>query len=116
MVDQLWLWVLKNTDGGMDTVISCFPALEPSEQTRAPDPTLRTDVIRSISRYIRDEPSSIQPAYDLAGLIVAKCSRVYLDKGSTLNFEGSHNSVLFSEVYEATISHIVSSIMTILCL
>jgi hypothetical protein len=112
MVDQLWLWVLKNTEDGVDTVISCFPAVDPNEQKPPPDPTLRTDVIRSISRYMRDESSSIQSAYDLAGLIAAKCSRVYMDKGSTLNLGNSHDSVLFSEVYEATISNIVSDILT----
>jgi hypothetical protein len=28
MVDQLWLWVVKNTGSGVDTVISCFLATD----------------------------------------------------------------------------------------
>jgi hypothetical protein len=100
MADQLWLWVLRKTDAGVDTVISCFPAVDPFEQKHPPDPTLRTDVLRSINRYMRHEPSSIHSANDLTGLIAAKCSRVYLDKGSTLNFGDGHDSVLFSEIYE----------------
>ena len=109
MVDQLWLWVLKNTDGGVDTVISCFPAVHLEREGHS-DLSRRTDVIRGINRYMMDEPSSVRSAYDLASLIAAQCSRIYLDKGSILNFGGSHKSVLFSEIYETTISEIVSSI------
>ncbi|KAF2847123.1 hypothetical protein T440DRAFT_521117 [Plenodomus tracheiphilus IPT5] len=107
MVDQLWLWVLKSTDGGEDIVISCFPNVDASDRSNHPDLSLRTDILDSINRYIRDKPSSVQSAYDHAGLIAAKCSRNYLDKGSTLDLGKDHQSVLFSEVYETAIGDVM---------
>jgi hypothetical protein len=101
MVDQLWLWVLRNTKDGRETVVSCFPDVNATNLSRA-------DVIDSINRYMRDEPTSIQSAYDLAGLIAAKCSRIYLDKGSTLDLGDDHRGVLFSEIYETAIGDVVS--------
>jgi hypothetical protein len=70
MVDQLWLWVLNSTEGGVNTVISCFPAVR-LKQGVHPDWPRRTDVIRGINRYMITEPSAVKSAYDLAGLIVA---------------------------------------------
>lgn len=90
MVDQLWVWVLSGANGQPDTVVTCFPhvgnALE-GETDPDPDPDEFTSVLRRIKRYLLDMPFRIQTAYDLAGLIAATCSRIYLDPGSTLSFQ-----------------------------
>lgn len=86
MVDQLWLWVLKGEQGKSDTVISCFPVLDPAH----PDQHGLTNVLRWVKLRLLDEPSTVQTAYDLAGLIAATCSRVYLDRASTLSFKNTN--------------------------
>ncbi|GLI82009.1 hypothetical protein PoHVEF18_010409 [Penicillium ochrochloron] len=71
MVDQLWLWVVKGEQGKSDTVISCFPVLDPAH----PDQHGLTNVLRCVKLRLLDEPSTVQTAYDLAGLIAATCAR-----------------------------------------
>ncbi|KAJ5174671.1 uncharacterized protein N7482_000548 [Penicillium canariense] len=103
MVDQLWLWVLKGEQGKPDTVVSCFPVLDPAH----PDQQGLTNVLRCVKLRLLDEPASVQTAYDLAGLIAAMCSRIYLDRASTLSFENTKSTLQFSELYETEISHII---------
>jgi hypothetical protein len=106
MVDQLWLWVLNGEDGQPESVITCFPQIGESGD---PDRYRQTDVFGSIKHYLEDVPSSVQTAYDLACLIAAKCSRIYLDTRSTLNFK-NQNNVRFSEIYETAIGNVVRTI------
>jgi hypothetical protein len=108
MVDQLWLWVLNGDQGKPDIVVSCFPDVEQQEASAQPDPHGLTNVLRCIKLRLLDEPSSVQTAYDLAGLIAATCSRVYFDRASTLSFGNTKSTLQFSELYETEISDIVS--------
>ncbi|KAJ5369278.1 uncharacterized protein N7496_009038 [Penicillium cataractarum] len=103
MVDQLWLWVLKGEQGKPDTVVSCFPVLEAAD----PDKQGLTNVLRCVKLRLIDEPASVQNAYDLAGLIAATCSRIYLDRASTLSFGEIKSTLQFSELYETEISDII---------
>ncbi|KAI8937014.1 hypothetical protein NX059_006237 [Plenodomus lindquistii] len=108
MADQLWLWVLRDTEGAETTVVSCFPDVDRLKQHNRLDWFRRPEIMNSIVRHMTDEPLSIQSAMDLATLTVARCSRIYLDKGSSLSFGKGFPSVLFSEIYETTISKLVS--------
>lgn len=99
MVDQLWLWVLKGEQSKPDTVVSCFPVVD----SAYPDPQGLTNVLRCVKLRILDEPASVQTAYDLAGVIAATCSRIYLDRESTLSFENTKSTLQFSELYETEI-------------
>ncbi|GKZ18051.1 hypothetical protein AbraIFM66951_006568 [Aspergillus brasiliensis] len=103
MVDQLWLWVLKGEQGKPDTIVSCFPVLDMAY----PDPRGVTNILRRVKLRLLDEPYLVQTCYDLAGLITATCSRVYLDRESTLSFGTTRSSLQFSEVYETEITDII---------
>jgi hypothetical protein len=103
MVDQLWPCVLKGERGKPDTVVSCFPVLDPVH----PDQQGLTNVLRCVKLRLLHEPASVQTAYDLAGLIAAMCSRIYLDRASTLSFENTKSTLQFSGLYETEISDIV---------
>jgi hypothetical protein len=103
MIDQLWLWVLEGEQDKPDTVISCFPIVD----LAYPDPQGLTNVLRCVKLRIFDEPASVQTGYDLAGLAAATCSRIYLDRESTLCFENNKSTLQFSELYEMEISDIV---------
>ncbi|RYP91578.1 hypothetical protein DL770_002292 [Monosporascus sp. CRB-9-2] len=107
MVDQLWLWVLHGLNGKSDTVISCFPFVEQEGILKHPDPYGLTDVLRRVKLYILDAPSSVQTAYDLAGLIAATCSRVYFDRASILSFEDTKSTLQFSELYETVVRNTI---------
>ncbi|OJJ70526.1 hypothetical protein ASPBRDRAFT_208262 [Aspergillus brasiliensis CBS 101740] len=101
--DQLWLWVLKGEQGKPDTIVSCFPVLDMAY----PDPRGVTNILRRVKLRLLDEPYLVQTCYDLAGLITATCSRVYLDRASTLSFGTTRSSLQFSEVYETEITDII---------
>ncbi|GKZ32130.1 hypothetical protein AbraIFM66950_001289 [Aspergillus brasiliensis] len=103
MVDQLWLWVLKGEQGKPDTIVSCFPVLDMAY----PDPRGVTNIPRRVKLRLLDELYLVQTCYDLAGLITATCSRVYLDRASTLSFGTTRSSLQFSEVYETEITDII---------
>lgn len=107
MVDQLWLWVLNGADGEPDAVVSCFPAAGKPGTLGHPDPLGLTDVLRRVKLHLLDSPSLVQTPYDLAGLIAATCSRVYLDRSSILSFDGADSTLQFSEIYETEIRNIV---------
>ncbi|KAJ4291881.1 hypothetical protein N0V90_009777 [Kalmusia sp. IMI 367209] len=107
MVDQLWLWVIRGTEGKPDIVISCFPRVAELEKSTHPDPYRRTDVLENIKRHLIDDPGSVHNADDLAGLIAAKCSRTYLDPASTLDLSKDHKGVQFSDMYEDAIGNIM---------
>lgn len=107
MVDQLWLWVLNGGPGKQDTVVTCFPRI--GQKTNA-DKEGVTDVLRCIKLRLLE--SSVDSAYDLAGLIAATCSRVYLDPASTLSTsssKGVETTLQFSELYGTEIGHVVST-------
>lgn len=115
MVDQLWMWVLKGSEGEPDTIITCFPPVEKLEgalKKEDPDPYDDTDVLEGIKKYLRTEPSSVRSAHDLAGVIVAICSRNYLDPGTTVALNGQNTGVQFSDVYETAIGKLVRSLPT----
>lgn len=110
MVDQLWLWVLKGSKGKPDMVITCFPPVEKFDsglKENYLDPYDDTDVLECIKKHLRTEPSSVQSAHDLAGVIVAVCSRNYLDPATTLALNGRNTRVQFSDVYETAIGNLV---------
>lgn len=110
MVDQLWLWVLVGGDGRADTVISCFPhrSMGPCPKLLSPagdpDSSYLTDVVENIWLHIRTEPSSVKTAYDLAGIIASKCSRVYLRAPNSKMVQGV---LQFLEIYESSIGNVV---------
>jgi hypothetical protein len=116
IVDQLWIWVLGGADSQPDTVVTCFPHVE-----RDPNPNAPTSVLRRIKRSLLIMPFRIQTAHDLAGLIAATCSRVYLDPGSTIpmeldswsrsEFQAGPTNLQFAELYETEISGIVSCVL-----
>ena len=108
MVDQLWLWVLYGGSGKPDIVVTCFPLVETQGITEHPDPDGLTNVLTCVKHRLLDEPASVQTAYDLAGLIVATCSRVCFDRASVLSFGKS--TLQLPELYETEISKIVSPI------
>ncbi|KAK0392707.1 hypothetical protein NLU13_2202 [Sarocladium strictum] len=75
MVDQLWLWILDE-----NTVISCFPRRWGRNN---PDPS-------AVHRGIRDrfkalDIDEIRSVYDLAGLVVDECSKVFFDRTKPLD-------------------------------
>lgn len=116
MVDQLWIWVLGGAGSQPDTVVTCFPHVE-----RDPNPNAPTSVLRRIKRSLLGTPFRIQTAHDLAGLIAATCSRVYLDPGSTIpmelnsgrrsEFQAGPTNLQFAELYGTEISGIVSCVL-----
>ncbi|GIJ92506.1 ankyrin repeat and death domain-containing protein 1A [Aspergillus pseudoviridinutans] len=57
MVDQLWLWVLKGERGKPDTVVSCFPVLDPAH----PDQQGLTNVLRCVKLRLLHEPALFKP-------------------------------------------------------
>ena len=103
MVDQLWLWVLNGGPGKPGIVVTCFPHI--GQRTDA-DPEGVTDVLRCVKLRLKE--SSVESAYDLAGLIAATCSSVYLDPASILSLNGAEKTTLqFSELYETEIGDVV---------
>lgn len=115
MVDQLWLWVLDSTRTQPHTVISCFPEVGNADEAQIKivqglDPESKTSVLEQVKHHLLAEPHAIRTTLDLAGLIAATCSRIYLDPGSTLNVsDGCVDwSLQFSELYQTEISAIVS--------
>lgn len=109
MIDQLWLWVLKGEPGDPDIVISCFPKVGSNPgKIGHPDRYERTDVLENIKRHLLKNPGIVTCAYDLAGIIAAKCSRNYLGPSTTLDFSGTHKGVQISEMYEHVIRGLVS--------
>lgn len=75
MVDQLWLWILDE-----NTVISCFPRRWGRNN---PDPS-------AVHRGIRDrfkalDVDEVRSVYDLAGLVVDECSKVFFDRTKPLD-------------------------------
>lgn len=120
MVDQLWLWVLEGVDGEPDTIISCFPEVGNADARKADhvrnlDPSNQTNVLEQVKHHLLVEPYSIQSALDLAGLITATCSRIYLDPGNTLSVTNGRDrwGLQFSELYQTEISDIVSGDSTL---
>ncbi|ORY12883.1 hypothetical protein BCR34DRAFT_286855 [Clohesyomyces aquaticus] len=116
MVDQLWLWVIRGSGGQPDTVVTCFPSvgkISVDESYAHPDPYDDTDVLESIKRHLRDNPSTVGNANDLAGVIAAVCSRNYLDPGTTLSLSAQKTGVQFSDVYETAIGDIVNKESTL---
>lgn len=116
MVDQLWLWVLEGVANQPATVISCFPEVgdnDPSnvEIIRNLDPGNQTKVLEQIKHHLLSEPRCIQNPYDLAGLIAATCSRLYLNPASILSISNEKYrwGLQFSELYQTEISDIVST-------
>ncbi|KAE9365823.1 hypothetical protein N431DRAFT_487728 [Stipitochalara longipes BDJ] len=116
MVDQLWLWVLEGVDGQPDTIISCFPEVGNADPRKADtvrhlDPGNQTNVLEQVKHHLLAEPYSIQTAFDLAGLITATCSRIYLDPGSTLSVSNGMDrwGLQFSELYQTEISDIAEA-------
>ncbi|KAF9767725.1 hypothetical protein IL306_015066 [Fusarium sp. DS 682] len=110
MVDQLWLWVLAGKNGQPATVVTCFPHREPQLNNKSPvtpttrgtvnpdpDPSGGTNVLTRILLHMLDYPQSVRTASDLARLIVAKCSRTYMDSG------GQEERLRFKEIYEEAI-------------
>lgn len=128
MVDQLWLWVLVGKDGQADTVISSFARRAPfpdSETSKSssqqdsitltqsktsqskqedPDRYHLTDIVETICLQLLNDPTTIRTAYDLAGFIASKCSRVYLDTG---NDPQVREELQFWEKYRNKIEDIV---------
>lgn len=93
MVDQLWLWLLGGAGGLPDTVATCFPHVGKAKGEHDADPNGLTDVLRRIKLYLLDMSFRVQTAHDLAGLIAATCSRIYLDPGSTLGFQDGQTTL-----------------------
>lgn len=121
MVDQLWLWVLTVSDGMPDIVLTCFPpigGLDGQYSEEHPDLYNETDVLERIKGFLRTEPSLIRSAYDLAGVIVAVCSRNYLDPSTTLNInvKGKDAEVQFADIYESAIGNIVRLLTISICM
>jgi hypothetical protein len=103
MVDQLWLWVLKGGPEKPDVILTCFPHI--GQDTDA-DPEGVTNVLRCIKLSLKE--SWVESAHDLAGLIAATCSGVYLDPASNLNMRGAEKTTLqFSELYGTEIGDVV---------
>ncbi|KAI3320968.1 hypothetical protein HD806DRAFT_504125 [Xylariaceae sp. AK1471] len=102
MVDQLWMWVLVGAPGRADTIITCFPSKDGTEDPSEPDPDGFTDVFQNVMLYVLCEPQAVKTAYDLAGVIALSCSRVFLGPSR------ARKILQFSEVYESAISEIVN--------
>jgi hypothetical protein len=103
VVDQLWLWVLPGAGDRSDTVISCFPHRDIQEKPNDPDEKDFTNVLSHIKFDLLSNSHSINSIYDLAQLIVGRCSRAYLETRSM------KRKLQFREIYENTIGNIVSS-------
>jgi len=126
MVDQLWLWAITGRGDQPDTIVTCFPERyrppkeksdvtgtipfkrgvdapnDPAKIVEDPDELGSTDVISYIKVHLLDEPSSVKSSHDLARLIASKCSRAYMDTGS------SEEQLRFPELYEIAIGDVVS--------
>jgi hypothetical protein len=107
MVDQLWLWIRRGTNGHPDVVLSCFSSIGGNLAVH-PDQYRRADVLGNIKTHLLDDARSVTCAEDLGGLIAAKCSPIYLDPATTLDLSQEHKGVQFSEMYEDAIGDIVS--------
>lgn len=106
MVDQLWLWILLGPSGQAQTVVTCFPSRDWFDVDKGPspeglDPRRTTDVLQTTKSYIQQRPEAVKTPYDLAGVIVSRCSRALLDHSTDM--------LDFTEAYENSISYIVRS-------
>lgn len=70
MVDQLWLWVIKGTDGP-DRVVSCFP------ERQGYDSGLLDYLQRNVLHHNADKRQPIKTTADLVAQIIATCSDVF---------------------------------------
>lgn len=110
MVAQLWLWALVGPDCSADTVVTSFPApscqspkhghIDPAVQ--APDPNGATNVLSNILLHLLEVPAAVRSPYDLAVIIAAECSKVYLNAGDTQTPEER-----FPDIYESSIGDVV---------
>ncbi|KAK5992178.1 Ankyrin repeat domain-containing protein 50 [Cladobotryum mycophilum] len=122
LVDQLWLWVLVGPSGKAETVVSCFPSRDTSEllqiHTKMPpspmpnqrttayqassvlDPRGKTDVLQQVKQFMIEKSQQIETAYDLAGMIASRCSKVFL------NPSNAGKTLQFAEIYKTAISSI----------
>lgn len=119
MVDQLWVWVLDdsmsstsslkritNIQPSTDTVISSFPPRRQGMQKMGLDPNNKTDILRSISKYLRmSDRSPVRHPRDLVNLIVAQSLAVLLDNKNRiqeLDFITTFSTQAASVVSDAT--------------
>lgn len=116
MVDQLWLWVVSDSNPksyedascftGKCTIITCFPQVTPKgDNIDVPDCRGLADVLTSITAGLRYE-LDIDPR-KLVSLIISTCSGSLMDQSSHLVF--GQTLVRFSDAYESTIKDAVSA-------
>ncbi|RYC58665.1 hypothetical protein CHU98_g7543 [Xylaria longipes] len=96
MVDQLWMWVLPKCGESPPTIITAFPQRSDREGEQP------TALVSNIVGKCRD--LSDRTGYEVAEVIVAECSRIYLDPTSNRN-----HTVQFPDVYEASIGKIMDN-------
>jgi hypothetical protein len=70
MIDQLWLWVIKDNNGP-DRVVSCFP------ERQGCDPGLLDYLQRNILHHNAQNRQPIKMTVDLVAQIIATCSDVF---------------------------------------
>jgi hypothetical protein len=120
MVDQLWLWILPGYDKQPDTVLTAFPCNPDPDSTDSADcidwskrstsyNREKTNVCENIKHYLEEFPDSVEAAHELATIVTRECSKVYLHHMS------SEKILQFREIYENSISNIVSTSANQIC-
>ncbi|GAW25979.1 putative ankyrin repeat protein [Rosellinia necatrix] len=97
MVDQLWMWVLPKCGVQPPTIITAFPERSNRDQSK-----WLTALVSNILTKCDDLPSCT--CYEVADLIAAECSRIYLD--STSNRK---EPIQFLEIYRTSIGNIMGN-------
>ncbi|KAI1744266.1 hypothetical protein F4680DRAFT_287410 [Xylaria scruposa] len=101
MVDQLWMWVLPRYGQSPPTIITAFPQRSNRGKAHAgKDPKWVSSLVASI--LVKCGDLSSRSCYDVAEVIVAECSRFYLDSTS------NRKEILqFREIYRNSIATIM---------
>lgn len=97
IVDQLWMWVLPKYGPLPPTIITAFP-----QRSNRDNSKWLTALVTNILNKCDDLSS--RTCYQVADVIVAECSRIYLD--STSN---RRPPIQFQDIYRTSIGDIVSN-------
>ncbi|KAK4196139.1 ankyrin repeat-containing domain protein [Triangularia verruculosa] len=97
MVDQLWMWVLPACGKSPETIITAFP--QRSNRMLSNTSKSMTSLVSNIIERARELPE--RSAVELAQVIAAECSRIYLDPMSNRS-----ELIQFLEIYTTSIGEI----------
>jgi len=92
MVDQLWLWVIKDNNGA-DRVVSCFP------ERQGCDPGSLDYLQRNILHHNAENRQPIKTTVDLVSQIIATCSEVF-------SWSQEADLARFLHFFEATVGRV----------